>query len=67
MKFAHQAATTNQNKTKILTGNTAASGSLLVNDPTKTKKMANAKTYGMAWMRSGLLSANTRWDPPFGK
>ena len=43
MKFAHQAATANQNKMKILTGKTAASGSLLVNEPMKTKNRLKAK------------------------
>jgi hypothetical protein len=44
MKLAHQAATANQNRMKILTGKTAASGSLLVKDPTKTKNKLKANT-----------------------
>jgi len=43
MKFAHQAATANQNKIKILMGKTAASGSLLVKEPMKTKNRLKAK------------------------
>jgi hypothetical protein len=44
MKFAHQAATANQNRMKILTGKTAASGNLLVKDPMNTKNKLKAKT-----------------------
>ena len=57
MKFAQTAAVRRDMRRSSLNGQTAASGARRVKLPTKMKKTAAARIYGIDWMKSGLRSA----------
>ena len=59
MKLKHAPAIAKKMKMSNLRGQMVASGALRVKLPMKMKKMLAARIYGIAWMNSGRLSANS--------